>query len=115
MRPILLTTLVVLLLAVSAPGYAGEATTGGPAPAGASAMRAYIDPQTGEFTSEGPPLALPSSQSLPPQEEDTPGGGKMVRLHGQFLSAVVARIAPDGSERFDCVTTDDGPALHAAP
>jgi hypothetical protein len=83
-----------------------QAFAGDAAPAGAAGMRVYVDPQTGDFLSEGPPLALPAPQSPPSAEEDSPVDGKMIRLNGQFLSAVVARIAPDGSQRLECVTTD---------
>src|SRR5262245_23260024 len=103
--------LAVAVLWLGVPAFAGDPTPS-PASAGTSGMRAYIDPETGEFTSEGPPLALPSPESLPlgtGAEEDSPVDGKMIRLRGRFLSALVVRLQPDGSERLECVTLDGAP------
>jgi hypothetical protein len=59
---------------------------------------------------------VPGAQALTlATEEDSPVAGKMIRLSGRFRSAVVGHVAPDGSERIECVTTDgtrpprDGP------
>ena len=95
-----------LLLVAAMMCWAVRAFAGDAAPAGAAGMRTYVDPQTGDFMSDGPPLALPAPQSAPSAEEDSPVDGKMIRLNGQFLSAVVARITPDGAQHLECVTTD---------
>ena len=110
MRGIFLALVMVWLGGVA---LAGDATQ---APANASGMRAYVDPETGEFTPDGPPLEMPGPQTLPlATEEDSPVAGKMVRLNGQFMSAVVAHIGPDGTERIECVTPDGAVTPHVEP
>jgi hypothetical protein len=63
------------------------------------AFRAYRDPNTGQFREAPPgaaptpaPVAAPSALS----EEDAPGGGRMIRLHGAFRSHFVATCGADG-------------------
>ena len=73
-----------------------------------SGMQAHIDPQTGRLVPEPvtPPVSRPSPTAPPLAPEPAPGGGTMVRLHGQFMSTTVATVEPDGSVRVECVTGD---------
>jgi len=61
-----------------------------PAAAGArEGMKAYVDPQTGEFTDQAPAASEAAGESQPSgsapalEERDAPGGGKMVDLQGR--------------------------------
>ena len=69
-----------------------------------SGMRAYVDPQTGEFAappqgSAPPAIASPSSgtgRSAAVWNSPVPGGGQMIDTHGQFLHAMKAQAGPAG-------------------
>ena len=114
MRTVLLAAAV---LGVCAAAFAGD-TTSAPALVGASAMRATVDAGTGQFVAPGPGPDAPPGRSVPlarPTGEDGPVAGKIVRLRGRFVSAVVARIGADGSERIDCETLDGTSTPHAGP
>jgi hypothetical protein len=57
---------------------------------GHSGMKAYIDPETGEFTDRAPEGTQPpedpglAAEADPLEERDAPGGGKMVDLEGRY-------------------------------
>jgi hypothetical protein len=62
-------------------------------------FRVYRDPNTGQFR-EPPPGAAPTpGPGVAPSslsEENAPGGGRMIRLHGAFRSHFVAADGADG-------------------
>jgi hypothetical protein len=76
-----------------------------------SAFRVYRDPTTGAFVEPPPGAAMPATPrapaAMPPSalvEEAAPGGGRMVRLRGNFRSHVVARADASGTA-VSCTTT----------
>lgn len=82
-------------------------------PGEAAALRVYVDPETGEFTS--PPEGQgPAAKMLAPTAtfstsheglQETPsrvrGGGTMVDLKGRFRTPVTATIDSDGEMRIE--------------
>lgn len=86
-----------------------------------SGMRAYIDPATGELTSQpvvpelqprGAAAAAATSTSTQGLvEQPAPGGGVMVDLQGRFQNEMRATIGADGAMHTDCVETE-GAAEH---
>jgi hypothetical protein len=109
-RTVLLATVV---LALGVPAAARDAA---PAPTvtGADATRPHADPASGARA--GGAVERGAGTPGPGRgAEDGPVAGKVLRLRGRFLTAVVARIGADGSERIDCVTPDGAPGPHAGP
>jgi len=91
-------TVLWLLLAGGGPAWAED---------GSAAMRAHVDPATGELvrTPVVPDRTVPSPEQSKSAEglveEAAPGGGTMVHLKGRFQSPVAARVTPDGGVRVD--------------
>jgi hypothetical protein len=98
MRAIASWVLLGSLLAVSVPASAED---------GSAAMRAYVDPVTGELVRKPvvPEQAVPSPEQSKSADglvqEAAPGGGTMVHLRGRFQSPVTATLAPDGTSRVE--------------
>lgn len=100
--PIALGSLVVVAWAIP-PAGAADATP--PSSGASAAMRAYVDPRTGELTT--PPASAeqveaPSARAATAGdlvEEAAPGGGTMVRLPGRFASPLVVTVEPGGGVR----------------
>jgi hypothetical protein len=102
---------VALLLLVGGTGVAHGQGAASPAPA--AAMRAYVDPVTGEF---GRPLAPPaaepsraaravdSSAALKEVPGTTPAGGMLVRFPAAMGHAFVATVGADGTQSTRCQT-----------
>jgi hypothetical protein len=100
--PIAIGSLVVAGWAIPPAGAADATDT----PSGASAaMRAYVDPRTGELTT--PPASAEQVEASSARaaaagdlvEEAAPGGGTMVRLPGRFASPLVVTVEPGGGVR----------------
>ncbi len=83
-----------------------------PSTAGASRMRVFIDPKTGEIVSvparESRALSEALENALSRSTEglevfDLPAGGKGVHLEGRFQHVMTVRVKADGSLEFGCV------------
>ncbi len=110
--PLVVLLAVVLLNQNDAPVAGTAAVSSENQLAGASGMRLYVDPKTGEFL-EAPPEGAEVQMSQEAMEpfstspvglfqEDAPGGGKMVNLRGRFRQAFTAAIDESGAVVFDC-------------
>lgn len=121
MRPTPTRIVLALAALLASPLVAGETADRVPAktaaPAAGAAMRAHVDPATGQDVT---PRAGASRSTLSPalaeseaplhvEQGKTKSGGKMVRLDGRFMVASVATVGPDGKAVQRCVET------HAAP
>jgi hypothetical protein len=92
-----------------------------PESAAAAAMRAYIDPATGELLPEPPPGEALRQLPIPSLEPDDskievlnlPDGVKGVLFHGQRQATVVATLDKDGSLKTECIESTK--ALPEAP
>src|SRR5450432_1512755 len=77
-----------------------------PAAPGAASI-AHWDPTTGRFV-EPPPSVARSLATAPPvplaplREEDSPRGGRMVRLGNRFRHHAAASLGPDGRATSAC-------------
>ena len=79
-------------------------------------LKAYIDPETGDFITpdieeleQAPQISIPQSNiesKVQEQEElveeDAPGGGKMVVLPNSFLNFMSVKIEDDGKLKKEC-------------
>jgi hypothetical protein len=78
-------------------------------PAGATGMKIYIDPQTGQLTTEEPAGAVPlqlspaeanalstSHQGLVESLSPAPGGGVILDLQGRFQNPIFATVDANG-------------------
>jgi hypothetical protein len=121
MIPLVILLGVVLLGGDDAPVAGTAALSQESPPAGASGMRLYVDPDTGEFleaplagesiemsAEEMAPFFSTSQSGL--VAEDAPGGGKMVNLKGRFQQAFTARIDEAGKVVYECERADDAAA-----
>lgn len=110
--PLVVLLAVVLLNRNDAPVAGTAAISSQSQPGGASGMRLYIDPKTGELL-EAPPQGAEvqmSQEAMEPfstspvglVQENAPGGGKMVNLRGRFQQAFTAAIDESGAVVFDC-------------
>jgi hypothetical protein len=82
------------------------------------ALRVYIDPETGEFTTPpartvpatrttAPPAAFSTSdEGLEERPSPVPGGGTMVDLKGRFQSPLTATIDGDGKTKIEHQASD---------
>lgn len=87
-------------------------------PGESEALRVYIDPQTGEFTTPpargvpaarktAPPAASSTSQQgLEEGPSAVPGGGTMVDLKGRFHSPLTATIDGNGKTKIEHQASD---------
>jgi hypothetical protein len=120
--PFVMIPLVVLLGAAvlggdGAPVAGSRAISQESIPAGASGMRLYVDPATGEFLEEpleGESVQMSAEEMAPffstsevgLVEEEAPGGGVMINLKGRFQQAFTARIDETGAVVYDCDRAD---------
>jgi hypothetical protein len=118
--PLAVLLAVVLVLRNDAPVASTAAMSSESHLVGASGMRLYVDPNTGEFL-EAPPEGVQvqmSQEEMAPFstsesglfEEDAPGGGKMVNLRGRFQEAFTARVDQSGAVTYECSRRDDAGA-----
>ncbi len=117
----------------SSPPEDGSSTLSGPGDAdagknGSLGLRAFIDPVTGELTSNPSPdqvgRLLEASSALFSRSTEglrpfpLPGGGRGVFLQGRFHSATGLRVTKDGSWEMTCVSpsgsSSDAAHTHAA-
>ncbi|MGD8371623.1 MAG: hypothetical protein PVF76_09020 [Syntrophobacterales bacterium] len=83
------------------------------------ALRVYIDPETGEFTSP-PARGIPAARTTAPSATSStshegleerpspvPGGGTMVDLKGRFHSPLTATIDVNGKTRIEHQVSDE--------
>ena len=111
--PHLVLALAALLSLPLAAEEAKEKPAGTPAAPAAPAMKAHIDPATGQFLSEPDPStpsrrAATSAGSLPRlkvEKVTTSAGGKKIRLDERFLMEMTARATPDGGSSVTCRET----------
>lgn len=76
-----------------------------------AAMRAHIDPETGELVpGAGPAEAARLRAGMAPSHSVRglrvvmrPNGGRSVHLEGRFMESYVATIDPAGGTRLDCL------------
>ena len=106
-------------LAGSAPTTDPPHTATAAAASGSEAMRAYVDPTTGELLPQPPagmlrPIAPPPAM-IPDDSKlefiEAPDGTRGVFFHGQRQATVTATIGADGSVTTRCVeSTAEQPA-----
>lgn len=104
-------------IGAAVPLFASAADVGssnGARPAPQAGMRAYIDPQTGEFAEPPPGVSSSagttseafsrSSERLVEVPGTTPAGGVKVDLRGRFLSTFAATVDAAGKPAAACST-----------
>jgi hypothetical protein len=88
-----------------------------------SAMKAHIDPVTGQLVSKADPstkgilASAPAVERLPLKVEKgmTKAGGKRVRLDDRFMMGMTATAAPDGKVSTTCETEQEKAAKASTP
>ena len=88
-------------------------------PGESGALRVYIDPETGEYTTPPAP-EVPAARKLPSpaalstshegleeQPSPVPGGGTLVDLKGRFRSPLVATIDSNGKTKIEHQAIDN--------
>jgi hypothetical protein len=81
------------------------------------ALRVYIDPETGEFTTP-PARGVPATRTTPPsaafstsheglEERPAPGGGIMLDLKGRFRTPLTATIDSNGKTKIEHQVSDE--------
>lgn len=97
-------------LASALPGPRTQTAAAPPAPPfPAAGLRVHVDPATGRMVprpaaAQATPALLPAAQpGLVEEPGTTAAGGFKVTSRGQFQSAVVLRVGPDGKPIMTCV------------
>lgn len=88
------------------------------APSTAAAMKVFVDPATGQVTSNPDPASRASLAAAPTAERPalkvekvtTRAGGKKVRLDGRFTMEMTATTTPDGRATITCTDAPKPPA-----
>jgi hypothetical protein len=101
----------VVLVAASATVDPPQSLRSGTPPAATAAMRAYIDPATGELLPEVPPGEARRQLPIPSLEPDDskievlnlPDGTRGVLFHGQRQATIVATLDKDGTPQTECI------------
>ncbi len=102
--------------AVAADSDSAVAPPTKPTPAKAGGMRVYIDPETGEFTTPPPGVAVPAPRAparpAPEMvESEIPGGGVMIDVSDRLRVYSKARLQEDGRVEIEC---ESDPSLPSA-
>lgn len=121
--PLATLALAALLAAPLAAAEAAEKPGQSPAPSNGAAMRAHLDPATGQLVSppkatEPAPREALATQPLPDlkvEKVTAKAGGKKVNLQGRFLMESKATVAADGTLRSSCTQVVDPSATSGAP
>ncbi len=120
-------TILALAALFAAPLAAAEAAEKpGPSPAAPSsgaAMKAHVDPATGQLVSPPKasepaprePLATQSLPDLKVEKVTAKAGGKKVNLQGRFMMESKATVAADGTLRSSCTQVVEPAATGGAP
>ena len=83
-----------------------------------NALKAHIDPETGELTTPAeqenpavkafliPTRSIDPAEKMQEQSSPVPGGGTMIDLKGRFHNPLTATIVDDGQTRIEHLPSD---------